>query len=275
MNKFLQKIFSDTIFDTEIYLTAFSISHFIYLALIIGFIVGSYILLKNKNDEAKISFLRGLTVALVILYLGDFFFHDFVYGQMSTDKLPFHMCTVLCPIIAFAQFNKKFKCLITPAAFLAIAGSLMYLCYPNIGEAAPWSYRAVQTVAYHTSLLAWGIFSIIYEKASLDIKKCWHTAIMLGGITVWAKLGNVAYYFSEEESYNWFFLEEDAFYIGLVGNGILPKWSLMIINPVVFFLAVLAIYGVCILIKSKTSKNKPTTPPTYDKEEEEKILENA
>ena len=68
-------------------------------------------------------------------------------------------------------------------------------------------------------------------------------------ITLWATLGNSLY-----ENKNWFFLEEDAFYIGLVANGIIPKWSLMVINPVVFFLAALMIYGICHWVQSSGKK---------------------
>ena len=57
-------------------------------------------------------------------------------------------------------------------------------------------------------------------------------------LTLWAKLGNILL------EHNWFFLNEDAFYIGLVEGGIIPKWSLMIINPIAFFLVVLAVYGI-------------------------------
>ena len=58
-------------------------------------------------------------------------------------------------------------------------------------------------------------------------------------------------------AHNWFFLDEDAFYIGLVENGIIPKWLLMVVNPVVFFLAVLLVYGVCYGVRSIVSKKTP------------------
>lgn len=82
--------------------------------------------------------------------------------------------------------------------------------------------------------------------------------MLLTAVTLWAKLGNTLI-----DGHNWFFLEEDAFYIGLVGNGIIPKWLLMVINPVVFFLAVAALYGVCMLIQAKTKKSPP--PLAFDK----------
>ena len=56
--------------------------------------------------------------------------------------------------------------------------------------------------------------------------------------------------------HNWFFLEEDAFYIGLVANGIIPKWLLMIVNPVVFFIAVLIIYALVCPLQKKASKKR-------------------
>ena len=70
-------------------------------------------------------------------------------------------------------------------------------------------------------------------------------AVLLVCITLWAKLGNILL------EHNWFFLEEDAFYIGLVENGIIPKWVLMIANPTAFFLAVLAVYGICYAVRGK------------------------
>ena len=78
-----------------------------------------------------------------------------------------------------------------------------------------------------------------------DIHNVWKSAVTLVGITLWAKLGNILM------EHNWFILEEDAFYIGLVENGIIPKWVLMILNPIVFFLAVLAVYGVCYAVRGK------------------------
>ena len=91
---------------------------------------------------------------------------------------------------------------------------------------------------YHGVLMAWGILSIALGAVNPDIKQAWKSGALLVAITLWAKLGNILM------EHNWFFLEEDAFYIGLVEGGVIPKWSLMIINPVVFFLAVLAAYGV-------------------------------
>ena len=92
------------------------------------------------------------------------------------------------------------------------------------------------------------ILSIALGVCKPKFKNCWKVGVLLVGITLWAKLGN------EMLEHNWFFLKEDALYIGLVENGIIPEWSLMIINPIVFFLAALAVYGVCAIFCKKEAK---------------------
>ena len=135
---------------------------------------------------------------------------------------------------------------------LAVLSPMMYLCYPaSVGDGEPWCYQAVQTMFFHGVLMAWGILNVALGIVQPNIKKFWKCGVLLIVITLWAKLGNILM------DHNWFFLEEDAFYIGLVENGIIPKWSLMIINPVVFFLAALATYGVIYGIRSIAKKKTP------------------
>lgn len=253
MRDFLLKVFEMSHFNTGISVTAFSIPHIIYALLIAGGIIFAYYFFKDKSENKKESLFRFLAYALVISYIFDFFAHDFVYDGLNMDKLPFHICTVLCPIVAFVQFNKKFKKFVEPVSFLAIIGPLMYLVYPaSIGSGEPWCYQAVQTMIYHGVLLAWGILNIALKTFKPEFRNCWKALALLVIITLWAKLGNTIY-----QDYNWFFLEEDAFYIGLVENGIIPKWSLMIINPVAVFLVVLAIYGIYYgVMKLKSKKVK-------------------
>ena len=251
MRDLLFKVFDDSFFDTGISITAFSIPHIVYMVLILGGIFLAWRLLRNQSSVKKEKALRFLAYAVVISYISDFFFHDFVYDGLNMDKLPFHICTVLCPLSAFAQFNRKGKKILEPVAVLAVLAPLMYLCYPaSIGSGEPWCYQAVQTMFYHGTLLAWGVLNLALGKVHLEWGHCWKAGILLIGITLWAKLGNEMY-----ADYNWFFLNEDAFYIGLVGNGIIPQWSLMILNPIVFFLAVLMVYTIaCPLQKKSRSK---------------------
>ena len=239
MRELFFKLFSKSHFNTGIKITAFSLSHIIYIMLIAGAIVGLYFLFRNKTADKKEKLMRFLAYALVISYLSDFFVHDFVYGGLNMDKLPFHICTVLCPIVAITQFNRKGEKLKDFVVMLSIVAPLMYLTYPaSIGSGEPWCYQAVQTMFYHGTLMAWGILNIAFGIYKPNIKTSWKSLLLLIGITLWAKLGNLLL------EYNWFFLEEDAFYIGLVASGAIPKWLLMVINPVAFYIVVLMVYGI-------------------------------
>ncbi len=243
------KLFEMSHFNTGIKITPFSGAHIVYMILIFGGIFLTAYLYKNKDMQAKEKVLRFLAYALVITYLSDFFFHDFVYGGMNIDKLPFHLCTVLCPAIAFTQFNKKFEKFQEPVAVLAIVGTLMYLSFPaSVGSGEPWCYQAVQTMLFHGIELAWGCLCILFSKVKLDIKNCWKAAVGLCLITVWAKFGNSIL------EHNWFFLETDALYLGVVEAGIIPKWSLMLITPAAVFLMVLLIYGIYYAVKAVCKK---------------------
>lgn len=249
MRELFFKLFEMSHFNTGIKITAFSIPHLVYLVLIIGGIVLAWHVLRQKTEQTKEKALRFLAYAVVISYLSDFFVHEFVYGEMNMDKLPFHICTVLCPLAAIAQFNRKGHKIAEPVAILAILAPLMYLAYPaSIGDGEPWCYQAVQTMFYHGMLMAWGVLTLALGRVKPVLCNCWKCAVLLVAITLWAKLGNVLL------EHNWFFLNEDAFYIGLVANGVIPKWLLMIVNPVVFFLAVLAVYGVVALIRKAAGK---------------------
>lgn len=249
MRELFYKLFEMSHFDTGISITPFSISHIVYIVLIFGGVGLTWRLLRKKDPTAKEQALRFLAYALSLSYLSDFFVHEFVYGGLNIDKLPFHICTVLCPLIAIAQFNHKGHKILEPVVVLATLAPLMYLCYPaSVGDGEPWCYQAVQTMFYHGILLAWGVLNLALGKVQLQWNHCWKCAVALVAITLWAKLGNVLLL------HNWFFLEEDAFYIGLVANGVIPKWSLMIFTPVVFFLAVLLLYLVVTPIQRATAK---------------------
>lgn len=270
MRELFFKLFEMSHFDTGISVTAFSISHIVYIILITGSIVGLYMGNRRATIERKKKILDLLVILLTVSYISDFFVHEFVYaetvdgvivgGGLNMDKLPFHICVVLCPLSAFVQFNSKFRKYIEPVAMLAVLAPMMYLAYPaNIGTGEPWCYQAVQTMFYHGTLMAWGILNLAFGIVIPDVRKCYQAATLLVGITLWAKLGNLLF------EHNWFFLEEDAFYIGLVEKGIISKWLLMIVNPLVFFAAILALYGFCHLLH-KLKKEKRVKIQDREKE---------
>lgn len=239
------KLFEQSHFNTGIQITPFSAAHIVYMILIFGGTFAGYLLLRNKDAQKQEKALRFLAYALILSYLSDFFVHDFVYDGMNMDKLPFHICTTLCPLVGISQFNRNGSRIAEPVAVLGTLSTLMYLCYPaSVGTGEPWCYQAVQTMFFHGVLMAWGVLSMALGAVKPDIRKVWKSGVLLICITLWAKFGNILL------EHNWFFLEEDALYIGLVENGVIPKWLLMIINPIVFFLAVLLVYGVYYALRS-------------------------
>lgn len=245
MRELFFRLFEQSHFGTGIQITPFSPAHIIYMILIFGGTFVGYLVLRRKDARGKEKALRFLAYALIFSYLSDFFVHDFVYGGMNMDKLPFHICTVLCPLVGVVQFNRNGSRLAEPVAVLATLSTMMYLCYPaSVGTGEPWCYQAVQTMFFHGVLMAWGVLTMALGAVKPDIRKIWKSGVLLILITFWAKFGNILL------EHNWFFLEEDAFYLGLVENGVIPKWLLMIINPIVFFLAVLAVYGVCYALRA-------------------------
>ncbi len=271
MREFLVKLFEKSHFNTGIMVTPLSVAHIVYMVLILGSVAALYFAFRGKGQEKAKKLLDFLAVALVFSYLSDFFIHDLMSGGegLNMDKLPFHVCTVLCPLVAFVQFGKHGHRIKTPVTLFAVIAPLMYLGFPaSIGEGEPWCYQAVQTMFYHGVLFAYGILNLALGQVKPQIKKCWHSAIFISCITLWAKLGNLVYSIPGRE-YSWFFLEEDAFYIGLVENYGMPKFLLMIINPCVFFLAVFFVYLICHLVQKRSAKKEASIAPVDTKKAKE------
>ncbi len=261
MRELFFKLFKDSHFDTGISVTPFSVAHIVYLLIIFGAVAALYFAMRGKSYEKRLRTVSVLATLVLVSYISDFFMHEFsnasvvdgvfVGDGLNLDKLPFHICTVLSPLSFLVQFNKRLSKFIEPVAILAILAPMMYICYPaSIGDGEPWCYTTVQTMFYHGALMAWGMLNLMLGIVKPEIKKCWHSAVLLVAITLWAKLGCLLY------EHNWFFLEEDAFYIGLVEDGIIPKWLLMVINPIVFFAAVMAVYGVVYAIRHCSKKKE-------------------
>ena len=191
MRDFFIKLFEMSHFNTGISITPFSAAHIVSILLIFGSIIWGWLSHRNKSPKKQEKLLRFLALALVISYISDFFFHEFVYGGLNSDKLPFHICTVLCPMVCFAQFNRNGDKIKEPIAILATLGPMMYLCFPaRVGTGEPWCYQAVQTMFFHGMLMAWGILNLALGKVKPEIRRCWESGLVLVGITLWAKLGN-------------------------------------------------------------------------------------
>lgn len=237
-------------------ISLFSVWHFLYILLIVGGTIWAAFALVRKNEKTQDSVLKTLATLLVVTYLGDFFFHPFVYGELNVDKLPFHLCTFLCPCVAFAQFNKKFAFAKEAVAVLSIVGSLMYVTYPGsaIGDISPFHYKIVQTFLYHGLLFAWGVLSAATRRVEFNFKRVWQPLLLILLIVVWASIGN-ALYSNEEHHYDWFFLTGSTFpFIPA------PLMPLAVIAAVFGMVNIIygIYYGVCYVIKNKQAQQKTT-----------------
>ena len=247
MRNLFFKLFSDTPFGASATIESFDIWHILYLIAIFGLITLAAFIFKNKKLETKEKVLRVLAAVLLFSYLTDYFVHDFVYadyvettgeyvrGGLNMDKLPFHICTVMCPILLFTTYNKKLHKFLEPVAAIAITAPMMYLVYPSTGVGGePWCYRVVQTMFFHGVEMAWGILAVAMGLTKLEWKNVWKAEILLIGITLWAKLGVTML------EYNWFFLESNPFGIEALDK----PWLLPIVVPTAIFAITASVYGV-------------------------------
>lgn len=278
MRNFFFKLFRDVPFGTSVEISSFNIWHILYLAAIFGCIIGGAFVLRKKSMDVKEKVLKTLAFLLMFSYLTDFFVHDFVYADFNSatgeyvgaglnmDKLPFHICTVMCPIIVFTQFNKRFEKFLEPVAALAIVAPMMYLTYPSTGVGGePWCYRVVQTMFFHGVELAWGVLTLAAGKTALKWKNIWKVEVLLVGITLWAKLGN------EMLGYNWFFLRENPFGIAVLDKG----WLLPILTPTAIFIIATAVYGINSGVLAIARKLSQKVCVAEECEAEEAVLEAA
>ena len=219
MNGFLIEVLGWTGEGGKYAIEAFNLWHFLYLILIAGAITGASFAIRRKSAERQKKVLNILSVSILCWYITNFFLQPFVCGdnELNIDKLPFHICTLMSIVGVIAQFSKKdwFKEI---AVTLAMAGALMYLTYPAtaFGGAAPWSFRVIETIVYHSALFAWGFLSLITGQVKLHYKNMWMPLVGVCCIALWATVGNLCYNVSylgdgQHHHYDWFFLTGSSF----------------------------------------------------------------
>lgn len=206
MNEFLTNLLSNPKEPVAIQMHAFTPWHIAYLIVVAAFPFACAYFLRRSTRERKESFVRAMAIATLVLYIGDFFLQPFWNdGEMVIDKLPFHICTLLCPVMMLCEYGRKFKWLYSAAALLAIATPFMYMAYPNtaFGDTyTPWSYLVLQPFAYHGCVYAWGMLALLFGKVECNGRTVLKVLGFLVFVTGWASLGNYLY------DYNWFFLNK-------------------------------------------------------------------
>jgi len=238
----------------------FGVFHILFALIIFSLTIALGVYLSKKRDPVLNNrVLSVLAYATAIIYIADFFIQPlFRDGAMNVDKLPFHICTLLCPVLCFVQFNEKFARIREPIAILAIVAPMMYICYPGtaIGTVSPFCYEVIQTFVYHGLVFSWGFNNLATGTVVPSVKRCWHALIAICAVALWAGFGNVVY-----ADYDWFFLTGSTF-------PFIPK-------PLMPFVVIAAVFGMVMIIYGlyyawMKIKNKNEVSDGEKKETEEK-----
>ncbi len=274
MRNFMLWLFEKRATPCEIAL--FNFWHIFYFALILAAIITAGVFLKKATDETKAKVFSILSISLCALYIFDYFAiplyntHECADGSilymLDVDKLPFHICTILCPVVAFVQFNKKFARFREPVAILVIVAPLMYLTYPGsaVGELSAFCYKVLQTFLYHGVLLAWGYLNLATGVVKPAFKRCYKVLIGICLIAVWAMIGNLTYgtgfNHDGDPHYDWFFLTGSTF-------PFVPKALMPFAVIAAVFCVALMVYGLYYLVLRIQNGKKGAPEEAEEKEE--------
>ena len=161
---------------------------------------------------------------------------------------------IMCVLARKTKFFARFK---TSFTIMGLVGALMYLSYPaGVTAADGYSYRILQTVAFHGLMIAHGVFAIAFNDLDLSWKNVKYDLISIVSLTIWAFLGNTFYSGVITEScncvegctnlittyshdFNWFFVKHDALYI-------IPDDIDIYFAP---FIMISVIFGMCALVR--------------------------
>ena len=232
MKEFFAWLFSEN--NSELQIGLFDMWHFLYLFIVFGGSIFLGCFFRKKSDAAKDKVIRLFAYLTIGLYLADFFIMPLSdsYSGISAYKLPFNICTIMAVLVPFVEFNPKFKAIKGPVVTLAMAGSLMWMCYPGtaLGGQPPFCYLIFQTFMYHGFLFCWGFLNLSLGSVKMDIRKIWKEFVGILMIFAWAKFGNTIY----DADYNWFFIEKAIF--PFLTDEMMP------------FAVIFGVFGVCLCL---------------------------
>lgn len=250
MYEFLVNLFSD---DKPGHIEAFSLWHFIYLAIIIAACVVTTIVLKKKSPEVVENSLNKIIIVLLCVYALDFFVMPLSEGSVNTDKLPFHFCTMASILIAFSRFNPRIKRFRPAILSVSMTATTIYLVYPAsaFGDAGALSYQVIQTLAYHGILLVYCVAALFTENVKLDMKKYVHAIFVILFVISVAFIANYAYSDDLANPYDWAFINGVNFNIFSEENRRLMIFAVF----AAFSLCSFIFYGISYLVE-KNRQNK-------------------
>lgn len=250
MYPYLHEIFADRKGDTVF--SCFGIWHILYMAVILGAILLTVLVLRNREEKCRQKAIKAALYLAFGLYMADFFLMPLAYGYIDIEKLPFHMCTLMCLLsflsyrgLLLSRYRKQF-------ALLGLVSNLIYVIYPaGVGwyQIHPLSYRVVQTLLFHGAMTAYGILTLALGQDKLTFKSSLQELPVIGAVTLWAMLGNTLYNGTAGEydhMFNWFFVVRDPFYI--LPSDIAP-FIMPFLMILVIYIADLLIYGAYFVMK--------------------------
>ena len=255
MYDFLSKLFEDKrggyLFE------CFDIWHISLLIVMLSAIAVAFLLVRDKSDQVKKKLLD-CTIGIAFgLYIADFFLMPFAYGFIEIEKLPFHACTLTCLLCFLSRHNEflgKFK---KTFAIFGFVSNLCFVVYPAgvvWAQVHPLSYRAIQTLVFHSVMVAYGFLALVFDKDIVfDWKKILKQDLVILALMIgWALIGSYSYtgyYDGYEHWYNWFFVRTDPF-------GILPPAVAPFVTLLAFLLADVVIHLTYFLVKKYWKKAK-------------------
>lgn len=229
----------------------FDLWHIAFILFFICLAVFACLFLKKQSHRQRSKVISTFICIAFGLYMLDFFAMPFAYGAIDIEKLPFHICTAMCVMCFWSRYNPtlgKFKRQFAALGFLC---NLVYLIYPagmmwhNIH---PLSYRVVQTLLFHGTMMVYGLLVLVFEREDFSWKKCYRDLIVVTSMTSWALLGNTLYNHPAEE-YNWFFVVHDPFNL-FPANA--SPFIMPFLNTVLFFGVEMLIYWILSLFNKKS-----------------------
>ena len=242
--------------------TCFGLYHWIYIFLIVGGILLTVLLLKNKSQKAQQKAVL-LSVHIAFgLYIADFFMMPFAYGEIDLEKLPFHACTAMCVMCFLSRHNAFFKRFKWSFALLGLASNLIYMLYPaGVGwyQIYPLSYRVIQTLLFHGIMTAHGVLVLAFDGEKPTWKHLRRDLAVITGMTVWAWLGNFLYngtHGDYRHHFNWFFVTADPF--GMLPGEIAP-YIMPFVMIIVMSVAELLIYAAYLGLRKLPSRRSSDT----------------
>ena len=237
----LNELLSDK--NDSILFKCFDIWHICFIIFFVAVGVLLCLYLKNKNEEARKKIITAVVGVALALYVADFFLMPFAYGEIDIEKLPFHVCTTMCVMCFLSRHNAFLGKFRLQFAMLGFLSNLVYLIYPAgmmWRGIHPLSYRVVQTLIFHGTMMVYGLLVLVYERQMFDWRKIYKDIGVVVSMTAWALLGNTLYN-SNARVYNWFFVVQDPF-------NAFPQTSAPYIMPflniAIFFAVELIVYWI-------------------------------